>query len=102
MKKGHPYRVRVTALDEHGQPLGDATPVEFIHRNHDDIPHIVRLMQGTSGLDSDASASLAVGLKLLSETVLQNRNDPLFDVLRAPLRDFIKELKSRRGAQEAP
>ncbi|SPD68643.1 protein of unknown function (plasmid) [Cupriavidus taiwanensis] len=30
-------------------------------------------------------------------TVLQNKHDPLFDVLRAPLREFIQTLKSRRG-----
>jgi hypothetical protein len=53
-------------------------------------------MPSSSGVDADSAASLAVGLKLLSETVLQNKHDPLFDVLRAPLREFIQTLKSRR------
>lgn len=55
------------------------------------------LLQSSSNLDADAAASLAVGLKLLSETALQHKHEPLFDVLQAPLREFIQTLKSRRG-----
>jgi hypothetical protein len=91
----------VTPLAEHGEPPDGSGPLEFAHRNHDDVLRIVQMMQGSmqssSNLDADAAASHAVGLKPLSETVLQHKHEPLFDVLRAPLHEFIQTLKSRRG-----
>jgi hypothetical protein len=102
MTKGHSYRVRLTPLNDLGETLEDASPVEFVHRNHDDLARIVQRVRASAGLDTDSAASLAVGLKLLSETVLQHRANPLFDGLRAPLRDFILALKSRPESQGAP
>jgi hypothetical protein len=99
--KGHAYRVSLTPLNEQGQPLDGSSAVEFSHRNHDDLTRIVQLVQASSGLDADSAASLAVGLKLLSETVLQNKGNPMFDVLRVPLREFIQALKSRRDGHAA-
>jgi hypothetical protein len=102
MMKGHAYRVRLTPVDEHGESTDRQGSVEFSHRNHDDLARIVQLVRESSGLDADSSATLAIGLKLLSETVLQHKGNPLFDGLRAPLRDLIQTLKSRRASQAAP
>ena len=40
---------------------------------------------------------MAVGLKLLSQTMLEQKTNPLFDGLRAPMREFIMTLKAHRG-----
>ncbi|MCY1461049.1 hypothetical protein D9M71_786670 [compost metagenome] len=52
-----------------------------------------------SGLDADLAAATAVGLKLLGGVMLSERDNPLFEVQRQPLREFIQTLKSlsKRG-----
>lgn len=90
------YRVSLTPLDAGGGVAGAALgTVEFIHHNHDDIARIVALAQTSSGLNTDSAAAMAVGLKLLSQTVLEHKDNPLFDGMRQPLHDFIRLLKSR-------
>ena len=62
--------------------------------NHDDIIGIVERARASTGLEPDAAASMAVGLKLLSEVMLQEKNNPLFDPLRSGMREFIGNLKA--------
>jgi hypothetical protein len=95
---GKAYRYRITLArvgKESAGPDEAAVPLVFIHQNHDDIEAIVERMRASSGLDADSTTALGVGLKLLSEVMLQQRANPLFDVLRAPIREFIGELKAR-------
>lgn len=92
--KRNTYRVLLHPL-EAGQPGTLLQGIEFTHSNHDDLARIVKLAQASSGLSADSAASMAVGLKLLAETVLQHRDNTLFDVLRQPLGEFIGVLKAR-------
>jgi hypothetical protein len=90
------YRVSLAPLDT-ASGASDATlgAVEFVHHNHDDIARIVAFAQTSSGLNADSAAAMAVGLKLLSQTVLEHKDNPLFDGMRQPLREFIRMLKAR-------
>jgi hypothetical protein len=97
MNKGRTYRVTVTEISETGDRVEPLNEVVFTHRNHDDLVRIVMLVRESSGLDADSSAALAIGLKLLGQTVLEHKANPLFDVLRTPLREFIAALKAQRG-----
>jgi hypothetical protein len=97
MNKGHTYRVTVTEITGTGDRVEPLSEVVSTHRNHDDLARIVMLVRESSGLDADSSAALAVGLKLLGHTVLEHKVNPLFDVLRTPLREFITALKAGRG-----
>jgi len=96
MKKRHSYQVMVTAVAEPGA-LGPSSEIVFTHHNHDDLAHIVTLVRESSGLDADASAALAIGLKLLGNVVLEHKTEPPFAALLSPLREFIAALKARRG-----
>lgn len=94
--RGHQYRITLEPLVSDrsaGPEAGD--PLVFMHENHDDLELIVGRARQTSGLDADAAAAMAVGLKLLAEVMLKQRGNPLFDVLRDPVREFIQSLKSR-------
>jgi hypothetical protein len=71
-------------------------PLTFTHTNHDDIIVVVERVRKTSGLDPDAAASTAVGLKFLSEIMLKEKRNPLFDPLRRGMREFIQNLKLLR------
>ena len=70
----------------------------FCRGNHDDIFRIVRLQKDAGRFASDdEAAAFALGLKLLGEAVLRNRDDPLLQQLKAPLRDFIGALKAQNA-----
>ena len=95
MKK-HQYRVTVEYLaDADGQPV-DAAPLQFSAPNHDDIFAIVAKMRERSTLSGDDAARFVVGLKLMSEAMLENKDDPLFVALKPHFGEFMKTLKQSR------
>ena len=71
----------------------DGTSLQFCIDNHDDLLKIAETIRSKRWFDKDKSASLAIGLKLFSEIVLEKRHDPLFAPLVLPIRDFIRRLK---------
>lgn len=98
--KQHRYRITLEHLaDAKGGPGANA-PLTFEARNHDDLFAIIERMRGKGLLaEPDQAASLALGLKLLAEVTLENRDDPFFAELRGPLREFIVRIK---GAGQKP
>jgi hypothetical protein len=94
-KNAHRYRVTLVRVGGESAATDDAVPLVFTHENHDDLAHIIERARLASGLDADSSAAMAVGLKLLTGVMLEQRNNPLFDVLRGPVREFIGNLKAR-------
>lgn len=94
MSRVHGYQITLAPLVEAGDD-GEAAPaLVFTHRNHDDLVQIAERVRQASGLDADSAAATAVGLKLLAGVMLSERDNPLFDVLRQPLREFIQSLKA--------
>ena len=95
MRRSNKYQITVMPLggDAPGTTESTASLV-FMHQNHDDLLLIVERMRKSTGLDSESAAATAIGLKLLAEVMLQQRNNPLFDVMRTPMRQFIHTLKS--------
>lgn len=93
MRKHH-YRITVQKLTEAEGSPSDGEALVFAARCHDDIISIVERSRQRGLLDTDDAAAMAVGLKLLGEIALENRNDPLFSELAQDLGKFIKKLKS--------
>jgi hypothetical protein len=98
--KQHRYRITLEHLaTAKGEP-GTHEPLVFEARNHDDLfPIIGRLRASGLLAEPDQAASLALGLKLLAEVTLENRDDPFFGELRGPLREFIQKIK--QGGKQA-
>jgi Domain of Unknown Function with PDB structure (DUF3861) len=91
---GYAYEVSLTLLrGGDGQTALQPKALCFQHVNHDDIIAIVERVRGCSGLAPDAAASVAVGLKLLSEVMIREKDNTLFDPLRGAMREFIMKLK---------
>ena len=89
------YRITVTPT---GAPDPDAplsSPFSFEATNHDDILALIGKAGAKIGLKPDAAASTIVGLKLLSEVMLREKTNPLFDPMREGMRAFIMSLKER-------
>ncbi|MDT3251608.1 DUF3861 domain-containing protein [Serratia sp. root2] len=92
---GHRFRITVEALnDRKGDPV-DKAPLSFEVENHDDILGIVERIKAREDLNfgEDKSAAFAVGLKLFSEVMIENRKHPVFAPLREAFKEFMMGLK---------
>ncbi len=83
------YRITLEALDPNVEP-GTLT---FEVENHDNIAAIASRLPTRFHLDEDATKSLVVGFKLLSEIVLKHRDQLPFSALRPALREFEQSHK---------
>jgi len=92
--KQHKYRITVEHLaDLDGNPPASSTPLVFEVGNHDDINDIVRRVQARRDFDDTTSTAFAVGLKLFSEVMVENRQHALFTELFPHFAAFMKKLK---------
>jgi hypothetical protein len=87
------YRITIEMLGVRAGSDQDGTSLQFCIDNHDDLLKIAETIRSKRWFDKDKSVSLAIGLKLFSEIVLEKRHDPLFAPLVLPIRDFIRRLK---------
>ncbi|MAK92747.1 MAG: hypothetical protein CMI13_16125 [Oleibacter sp.] len=94
--KQHQYRITVEHLsDAKGDPSTHEAPLVFETGNHDDILKIVELMKQRDDLNEREATSLAVGLKLFSEVMLENKGHDLFSEFQPHFVDFMKKLKGK-------
>jgi hypothetical protein len=96
--KQHRYRITVEHLQDPGGNPVTRAPLTFETGNHDDIFSIVERMRGRGDFDAETATSLAVGLKLFSEVMLENRDHPLFTELQPHFKQFMKHLKKGPAA----
>lgn len=92
--RGYSYNITVTPVSAPDGTAIAREPLQFSHTNHDEIIGIAQRIEARSGLSADDARATAIGLKLLSEVMLKQKNNPLFDPLRGGIRDFIGNLKS--------
>ena len=96
MKKQHRYRITVEHI---ASPEGDLIPparLQFETGNHDDILAMVDRAAARTGFNAETAAAFAVGLKLFSEVMLENRQNPLFQEFSTHFGQFMKQLKQGR------
>lgn len=93
--KSHLYRITVEHLEDPKGNAVSADPLIFEARNHDDLFSIVDKMREKSEFDKNETEALAIGLKLFSEVMLNNRDHELFKELNPHFVQFIKALKKR-------
>jgi len=97
--KQHRYRISIEHLAlPDGSPPPHASSLSFETGNHDDIIAIVERMRQRGDLPEAEATSFAVGLKLFSEVMLQNRSLPLFADFAPHFKAFMQQLKQRPDA----
>jgi hypothetical protein len=90
----HHYRITIEAIAAPQEaPVAQADSLRFEISNHDELFAIVERMRQREDLDPDSATALAVGLKLFSEVMLNNRQHPLFAPLKEAFPAFMKQLK---------
>ena len=92
-KKENRYHLRLDQVAAKTDTFEPAS-LELNFGNHDDILHIVRLMQAKPVFaHPEEAAQFALGLKLFSEVLLKHRNHPLFEEFGPAFGAFMKKLK---------
>lgn len=100
--KQHQYHITVQHLyDAKGRSSTYTEPLAFNVGNHDDILAIVTRMQQAQLFDAETTAAFAVGLKLFGETLLENRQHPLFEQFFPQFGLFMKHLKRTLAQQHS-
>ncbi len=94
--KSHRYRITVEHVATPDAPHVD-TPehLRFECDAHDEILALVHRSRQRGDFDADTAAAFTVGLKLLGEVILKNRNHPLFEDFGPQFGQFMKRLKGR-------
>ncbi len=97
--KQHRYRVTVEQLAlPDGSPPPEPRTLAFETGNHDEILGIVDRIRARGDLPEADATSLAIGLKLFSEVMLQHRSHPLFEELGPQFKAFMQKLKQGPAA----
>lgn len=97
MKK-HRYRITVEYLaDTAGTPMTDVPLLQFEARNHDEILSVVDRVKSRGDFCNEDATAFAVGLKLFSEIMLENKSKPLFKDFLPHFGNFMKQLKHGHG-----
>jgi hypothetical protein len=93
-KRENRYHLRLDQVAAKAATFEPAS-LELDFGNHDDILHIVRLMQAKPIFtDPEEAAQFALGLKLFSEVMLKHRTHPVFEELAPAFGAFMKKLKA--------
>lgn len=93
--KQHQYRITLQHLaDAEGKPVS-RDPLVFDAPNHDDIFAIIEKVQQKEGFTPEMAQRFAVGLKLMGEVMLENKDNPLFAELKPHFMEIMKTLKRK-------
>jgi hypothetical protein len=95
-KKAYQYKLTLEGLTTpEGNPMSNQA-VELNFTNHDDLYRILEMSKGKNLFeDLQDSVQFTIGLKLLTEVMLNNRKNPLFDELSPAIGEFMKKLKNK-------
>lgn len=94
-EKSNKYKIQIQEVElNDGRQSGKS--IEFEVENHDDILYLIEQMQNSSRFENkNENTEFIVGLKLFSEVMMRNRNNPLFEEFIPAFRQFMKKLKGK-------
>jgi hypothetical protein len=94
-KKVNKYKLRLDLLELLRPDDKVYTPIELEFGNHDNIFAIIEKMKERNRFKTEQdSVEFAIGLKLFSEVMLKNKDNPLFEDFRPAFGNMMKKLKS--------
>ena len=94
-KKTNKYHLTLALTQYANGATESSKQLELDFTNHDEIFEIVERLQAKDPFDDQQLAvEFAIGLKLFSEVMIKNRNNPLFEELSPAFGSFMKRLKS--------
>jgi hypothetical protein len=93
-KRVNEYEVSFKQLkNREGEPV-DQQAINFVFQNHDDVSKIVEtLSEAKLFKEQSETEQFVVGLKLLGDILMKNRDMELFSELQPAFVNFMKKLK---------
>lgn len=92
-KKNFKYNIQLN-MTEDNQNQKCSRSINFDFENHDDILHVMEMIQDKNLFPNREDATeFALGLKLFGEVILKNRDLELFKDMEPAFLDFMKKLK---------
>ena len=93
-KVSNQYKLTLEALSLKHQPEAELPSISFEFENHDNLFKIIEMAKAKNIFDDENQAvEFALGLKLFTEVVLKNRENPIFSDLKPAIGEFMKKLK---------
>src|SRR5438045_1587502 len=94
-KRNNKYKISLQEIElKDGTQSGKSVDFEF--ENHDDIMNLIERNRNSGRFrDENEDAEFIVGLKLFSEVMLRNKNNPLFEDFLPAFGQFMKKLKGK-------
>ena len=92
--KQHRYRVTLEHIADAQGAASTHAPLQFEVGNHDDIIAIVERLRNRGDFSQESAAAFGLGIKLFSEVMLEDKENPLFSSFRPHFAQFMKELKA--------
>lgn len=95
MKKSNKYHIKLKQVSVLKEELKSEKTIEFDFDNHDEIFSVLEKVKEKNLFNNDnQSLEFALGLKLFSEVMIKNRENPIFEELFPAFGSFMKKLKS--------
>lgn len=92
-KRNNKYRVHLQELELKGGTQSDKS-IEFEFQNHDNIFSIIERIKDRNLFEKKGDdIEFIIGLKLFSEVMMRNRDNPLFEELAPAFKNFMMKLK---------
>lgn len=94
-KKANAYKLKLELLELLKPDENIYEPIEIEFDNHDNIFMIIERMKKRNRFKTEQdSVEFAIGLKLFSEVMLRNKDNPLFEDFRPAFGDLMKKIKT--------
>lgn len=93
--KQHQYRITVEHLADKDGNVVEREPLQFDAPNHDDIFEIIERTKEREGMSGNIAARFAVELKLMTESMMEDKGNPLFSRLRPHIMEMMKIIKQK-------
>ena len=94
-KKSNKYKLSLELIELIRPDNSEYLPIVLEFDNHDNIFKIIERMKKRNRFKTEQqSVEFAIGLKLFSEVMLKNKDNPLFEEFRPAFGALMKKIKS--------
>jgi len=95
VKKNNRYKILLQEIElKDGTQTGKSIELEF--ENHDNIFSLIEMTKDSDRFENKThNTQFILGLKLFSEVMIRNRNNPLFEDFAPSFKEFMKKLKEK-------
>ncbi len=91
----HTYKITCEYLRDADGKSPTVSPLSFEVQLHEDIFHIINMLQAKDKVPAKDAAAFGLGLKLFGEIVLRNKDTPLCATVKPHLTAIMKEIKQK-------